>query len=159
MKEIIEILDNNKINYELVEHDPVFTIDEMIDKHITDKGCVCKNLFLRNANGKEHYLVSCEHETVVRMDELATKINSTRLSFASAERLTKYLGLEQGHVSPFGYINDESKSVVFVFNKSLLKKGKVGFHPNVNTATVFVELKDVISLIEAHGNKVLLLDF
>ena len=104
MNEVIKFLEDNKISYELVEHEEVHTIEDMDKLSLLDKGYVCKNLFLRNANGKIHYLLCCHHSKAIKMDELSKKINSTRLSFASAERLAKHLKLENGYVSPFGIL-------------------------------------------------------
>ena len=41
------------------------------------------------------------------------------LSFASEERLEKYLGLKQGSVSPFGLMNDTDHAVEFFIDKNL----------------------------------------
>ena len=119
MKEVLELLNNQNIKYELVEHEEVHTIEDIDKLGLLDKGYVCKNLFLRNANGKMHFVLSCHHSKEVQVQEVAKKIGSTRLSFGSAERLEKYLKLENGYVSPFGVINDESKSVIFIFDKEI----------------------------------------
>lgn len=154
MKEVLELLNNQNIKYELVEHEEVHTIEDMDKLGLLDKGYVCKNLFLRNANGKMHFVLSCHHSKEVQVQEVAKKIGSTRLSFGSAERLEKYLKLENGYVSPFGVINDESKSVIFIFDKEIQNENKVGFHPNTNKATLYLAFKDVKKIIEDHGNDV-----
>lgn len=155
MKEVLEYLDNKNIKYELVEHEEVHTIEDMENAGLLENGYVCKNLFLRNANGKMHFLLSCHHSKEIKLDEIAKKIGSTRLSFASGERLEKYLKLENGYVSPFGILNDESKSVVVLFDKELIGKKNVGFHPNTNKATIFLDFNDVKKMIEEHDNDVL----
>ena len=154
MKDVLDLLDSKNIKYELVEHEEVHTIEDMQELGLLDKGYVCKNLFLRNANGKMHFVLSCHHEKEVKIDELAKKIGSTRLSFGSPERLEKYLKLENGYVSPFGVINDESTSVIFIFDRELQNKDRVGFHPNTNKATVYLPFNDVKKIIEDHGNDV-----
>lgn len=154
MEEVLNLLDSKNIQYELIEHEEVHTIEDMEKIGLLDKGYVCKNLFLRNANGKMNFVLSCHHDKPVKMDELAKKIGSTRLSFGSAERLKKYLNLENGYVSPFGVINDESKSVIFIFDKDVQNQTKVGFHPNTNKATIYLNFKDVKKIIEDHGNDV-----
>ena len=53
--ELYAYLDGMGISYEVEEHAPVFTIDEMRELGI--KGSVCKNLFLRDAKGRQHFLV------------------------------------------------------------------------------------------------------
>lgn len=155
MNEVIELLNKNNIKYELIEHEEVHTIEDMDKLGLLDKGYVCKNLFLRNANGKVHYALSCGHEKNVDIKNLADKIGSTRLSFASDERLKKYLGLEPGYVSPFGVINDENQSVIFVFDKELIGKKNVGFHPNTNKATIFLDFDEVAKIIKKHGNEII----
>ena len=154
MKEVLALLDEKNIKYELVEHEEVHTIEDMKELGLLDKGYVCKNLFLRNANGKMHFVLSCHHEKEVNVQEIAKKIGSTRLSFGSEERLEKYLKLKNGYVSPFGVINDESKSVIFIFDKEIQNEQKVGFHPNTNKATIYLSFKDVKKIIEEHGNDV-----
>lgn len=156
--DVLKLLDEKNIKYEIVEHEEVHTMEDMEKLGLLDKGYVCKNLFLRNANGKEHYVVSCHYKKDVHMDDLKEKLGSSRLSFGSADRLEKYLKLENGYVSPFGVINDESKSVKFVFDKDVVGQSKVGFHPNTNTATVFLDFKDVKKIIEEHGNEVIIID-
>ncbi len=155
MKEVINYLEENNISYELVEHEEVHTIEDMEKLSLLDKGYVCKNLFLRNANGKIHYLLCCHHSKAVKMDELQKKIDSTRLSFASAERLAKHLKLENGYVSPFGILNNEDKKVIVVFDKDLIGQEKVGFHPNTNKATVYLAFEDVEKMIKEHGNEII----
>lgn len=155
MNEVLELLNNKNIKYNLIEHEEVHTIEDMNKLGLLDKGYVCKNLFLRNANGKIHYLVSCSHEKNIDLKDLATKIGSTRLSFGSDERLSKYLGLKQGYVSPFGVINNSDQSVIFVFDKDLKNMKNVGFHPNTNKATVFLDFNDVAKIIDEHGNEIM----
>lgn len=155
MNEVINLLESKNIKYELVEHDEVHTIEDMDKLGLLDKGYVCKNLFLRNANGKMNFVLSCHHSKNVRIDELAKKIGSTRLSFGSAERLYRFLKLKNGYVSPFGVLNDDSKSVIFILDKEIQNQTKVGFHPNTNKATVYLDFKDVKKIIEEHGNDVI----
>lgn len=49
----------------LTEHEAVYTIEEMERLHLPEGGAVCKNLFLRDYKGKNHYLV------VLRKDKRA----------------------------------------------------------------------------------------
>ncbi|MDD3341315.1 MAG: prolyl-tRNA synthetase associated domain-containing protein [Bacilli bacterium] len=155
MQEVLDLLNKKNIKYELIEHEEVHTIEDMDKINLLENGYVCKNLFLRDAKGKIHFLLSCHHSKEVKLDEIAKKIGSSRLSFGSAERLDKYLKLENGYVSPFGVINDESESVIFIFDRDLENQTKVGFHPNTNKATIFLPFKDVKKIIEDHGNDVI----
>ncbi|MEG1972140.1 MAG: YbaK/EbsC family protein, partial [Oscillospiraceae bacterium] len=114
---------------------------------------ICKNLFLRDAKGKNHFLMVMPAEKRADLVALAGKIDSTKLSFASAERLSKYLGVPQGSVSPFAVLNDSENDVTVVFDNDLKRTGIVGIHPNDNTASVWLPLTDLEEIIAEHGNK------
>ena len=104
-KEIYSLLEAKGIAFEKLEHEAVYTMEDMDKAGITAKGTVCKNLFLRDAKGKNHFLVTVPEEKQVDLKLLAEIIGSTKLSFASADRLAKYLCVEQGCVSPFGAVD------------------------------------------------------
>lgn len=153
-QEIYALLDAKGVTYEVLEHEAVYTMEDMDRAGITAKGGVCKNLFLRDAKGKKHFLVTVPEERRVDLKMLADIIGSTKLSFASTDRLSAYLGVAQGCVSPFGVLNDESLSVTVIFDQSLQFSHSIGIHPNDNTASVWLDFKSLRRLIEEHGNPV-----
>ena len=158
-QEIYDLLDSKGISYQKMEHPAAFTMEQMEEYGVTKKGTVCKNLFLRDFKGKNHFLVTVIGDKKVDMRQLAEKIGSSKLSFGSAERLMKYIGVEQGSVSPLGILNDESKSVVMVFDRDLKDDLEVGVHPNDNTATLWLSFDDICRLIREHGSEIMLIDF
>lgn len=153
IKTVLDALDQLNIEYKLIRHEAVSTIEEMDALGIFTDGEVCKNLFLRNANGKIHYLVCCLKDKKVDLVDLRSQIGSSRLSFGSDERLMKHLGLTQGAVSPFGIINNEDHQVQVVLDKDIMKTDRlVGFHPNDNTGFVWLKAEDLIKFIKHYGN-------
>ena len=91
-EEAIKKLESLGIQYGITEHEPVYTIEEMDNLGITKDGNVVKNLFLRDAKGKNHYLVVIDKDKRADLATIASELGSTKLSFASEERLKKYLG-------------------------------------------------------------------
>ena len=160
MKKVLDALDAFGIPYEVIEHPAVHTIEEMDALGVFTGGEVCKNLFLRNANGKVHYIVSmCKDKHPDIQGTIRPQLGSSRLSFGSPERLEKHLGLQPGAVTPFGVLNNDAHDVKVVFDCDLLTlEGRVGFHPNVNTAFVWLKFSDLLKFIEAQGNEVLFID-
>ena len=146
MKDILELLDNKNIEYKVIKHKRVYTIEEIKDINLDKEGLIPKNIFLRNANGKVHYLVTCHPDKKVDIKNLAKNLNSTRLSFGSPERLKKYLNVEKGSVSPLGFIYDKNSEVTFVFDKDLVNK-TIGVHPNRNDYTIFIGFSVLVKLI------------
>ena len=157
MEEILELLDNKRIEYKIIKHKRVYTIKEIKDINLEKIGLIPKNIFLRNANGKVLYLVTCHHDKKVDIKKLAKDLGSTRLSFGSPERLKKYLNVEKGSVSPLGFIYDKNSEVIFVFDKELINK-TIGVHPNRNDYTIFIKFNDLVKLIEEHDNKIIYLN-
>ncbi len=149
---VYDKLNELNINYTVDEHEAIFTIDELDKKGMYKKGEICKNLFLRDGSGKRHFLLVAPGHKEVDLKSVRAQIGSSRLSFGSAERLMNCLGLTQGSVSPFGVINDKECRVELVFDKELKNIDVLGFHPNINTATVWLSFNDLLKVIEDNGN-------
>ena len=81
-----------------------------------------------------------------------------KLSFASEQRMDKYLGLRPGSVSPFGLINDTNKEVKLFLDKNLQNAPRLSFHPNDNTASLVVENSDFMKFLEHWGGEYEFLD-
>ena len=154
-KKVFETLDMLGINYEKYEHPPVYTVEEANQYWGDLDGMHCKNLFLRDKKGKNHYLVVMEENKKLDFENIAKKINSDKLSFASEKRLEKYLGLERGAVSPFGIINDYENVVVVIVDEEIKYADSVNFHPNVNTATLNISVDDFTKFLEWSGNNII----
>ena len=152
---VLEALKELNIEYRLVEHQPVYTIDEMNELGICRQVDVCKNLFLRDDKGRKHFLVVLRNDKQANLKEIAEKIGSSKLGFASVERLDKFLGLEKGSVTPLGVINDRDSAVVVVLDSDLEHCEILGVHPNENNATVFMSYADLCSYIRHFGNSII----
>lgn len=159
MEEILQRLKELGIQYELIEHKAVFNMEEMdaLGKDFFKGAAICKNLFLRDQKGKRHFLVTMKEEKQANLAEIAKSCLATKLSFASEERLKKYLNLTPGAVTPLAIINDEQKAVEVILDKDLFKEEKIGVHPGVNTATVIISPADLEKYIKANGNKLKLM--
>jgi len=157
-QEIKAFLEEKNIPFDWVEHKAVFTIEEMEELGLESMDEIAKNLFLRDQKGKRHFLVVVKGEKQVNLKELGEKLG-TKLSFASEERLEKYLGLKKGAVTPLGVLNDEDCAVEVYFDEELCKMEKIGIHPNENTASVYLSPDDLLHIIKGHGNHLEVLSF
>src|SRR4029078_3614865 len=70
-----------------------------------------KNIFLRDKKGKRHLLLVTSCAKTVSIASFAETSGTDRLSFASPERLMKYLGVEPGAVTVLGLVNDPDHAV------------------------------------------------
>jgi Ala-tRNA(Pro) deacylase len=149
---VYEVLNNLNIPFEYYEHPPVPTVKEA---EIYWKDLVathCKNLFFRNHKGNKHYLVIFEYSHNIQIRDLEQRLKQGKLTFASDQRLMKYLGLQPGSVSLFGLINDTSNHVHLFLDENLEKSEKISFHPNLNTASLVIPHKGFIDFLDWSGN-------
>ncbi len=142
------------IQYERVDHPAVYTMEEMDSLGIFNKGVVGKNLFLRDNKGHRHFLVFVFGDKHANLEAIQNELGIKHVSFGSAERLDKYLGLTKGSVSPLGVINDTDSSVEFIIDNEFKDFPCVGVHPNQNTSTVWLSFEDLIKVIKENGNKI-----
>lgn len=152
-KKVYDALNQLGIPFTRYEHIPVYTIPEIDNLNMEMEGLHCKNLFVRNHNGNIHYLIIVSQEKKADLKELAKQIGSSRLSFASEERLMKHLGLTTGSVTPFGLLNDEEKKVIVLVDEDLRNSRHICFHPNVNTASVSILYDDFVKFLKWRGNE------
>jgi Ala-tRNA(Pro) deacylase len=149
---LYRILEELHIPFDYHEHPPVPTI-EAAKKYWKDLDAThCKNLFFRNHKGNRHYLVILEHSRDLVIRDLELRLKQGKLSFASDERMKRFLGLTPGSVSPFGLINDAEKQVHLFLDRELQKAQKISFHPCINTASIIISYDDFLKFLQWTGN-------
>ena len=151
-KELYEVLNELSVPFEYHEHPPVATIEDAITHWKDYNSGRCKNIFFRNHKGDRHYLVILEHLAQLNIKDLEKRLKQGKLTFASDQRLMKYLGLMPGSVSPFGLINDKEKHVHLFLDEKLLGFERLAFHPNINTATLIISKTDFMRFLDHTGN-------
>lgn len=151
--EVYEFLKEKSISFELSEHKPVFTIEEMLEENLPHPEIIAKNLFVRDDKKRNYYLITVQEERTVNMKEFQQQFGTRKLSFASEADLMLILRLTKGSVTPLGLLNDEEHRVHFFIGKEF-KGGRLGIHPNDNTATIWIGYDDILSVIKELGNDV-----
>ena len=151
-EDIIKILEDKKIKYEIVEHKAVFTIDEMLECKLPHPEQIAKNLFIRDDKKRKYYLITCLEDKKVNLKEFRNEHGTRPLTFASEDDLMAKMGLIRGAVTPLGILANEEKDVIVYIDKDYEHK-LMGIHPCDNTATVYINTRDVAKLIKDHGNE------
>lgn len=149
---ITAFLHQHHYEYELMEHAPMYTIEDMLAGGFAFKGEVIKNLFLRDNKGKRHFLVLLSTHKSAKLHDVERELDCGRLSFASEERLLKYLGITPGAVTPLAILSDEAGAVEVLCDREILEKEVVGVHPCENTATLWLKTADLIQIIQGSGH-------
>lgn len=153
-KQVLEILQQHEISYQLVEHPAVTTIAEADALDLPFAEHVAKNLFLRDAKNQRYYLAVYPKFKRVPMKELQKYLGASRPTFASEENLASKLQLEPGAVTPLGILNNTDHSVVMLLAKDFIDSGLIAVYPMVNTATLLLKTGDLVELLRNFGTDV-----
>ncbi len=142
-----DFLDKLNIEYQRVDHKAADTMEicEEIDKTLGT--VICKNLFLCNRQQTLFYLLMIPADKVFKTKDISAQIGSSRLSFATAEHMEKYLDITPGSVSVLGLMNDIENAVTLLIDKDVLKDEYFGCHPCINTSSLKIKTSDLIQKI------------
>ena len=158
-QEIYEHLNKNGIAFEITEHAAVWNMDDVAQLEMPYPEADAKNLFVREDKTKNYFLITVKGDRRVDLKALRKEEGLRQLKFASAEELAELLDLYAGAVTPLGLLNDESRSVKLILDSYFLQPpALIGAHPNDNTATVWLKTEDLLWLLRANGNEVLIRD-
>ena len=152
MPDLYALLDRLGISYTKYEHAPVFTCDEAYAAMPSEPAVQTKNIFLRDKRGRRHLLLVTTCEKAVDIKQFAEQSDADRLSFASPERLKKYLGVEPGSVTVLGLMNDVENAVELYIDTDVWNAPRWRCHPLVNTATLVLSRPDVEKFIASTGH-------
>ena len=158
MGNIYNYLDLNEVSYKRYDHKAVFTVEESKIYSPNMNGASTKNLFLRDKNGSRHFLITLPEDKKIDLKILSNKLKSSRLSFASPERLKKYLSIEPGSVSLLALANDEDKNVEAYIDKVIWREKSILCHPLVNTSTLQIPIDDMEKFLIKTGHGLNLID-
>jgi Ala-tRNA(Pro) deacylase len=134
-KTLINFLKKHEFDFQIHEHEPVFTVEEGLHLHELIPGPHCKSLFLKD-HKNNFLLLSLKEEKRVDLKALSSVVNKGRLSFGKPHELLAKLKLTPGSVTPYGLLFDEAKEVEFFLDEELVQHEITNFHPMRNDMTL-----------------------
>lgn len=151
-RETLAYLTAQGIAYEVTEHPAVYNMEEAARVALPYPEADAKNLFVRDDKKRHYYMITVRGDKRVDLKAFRKQYGLRSLSFASPDELMEILGLVPGAVTPLGLLNDQERKVELYLDTEFT--GRIGVHPNDNTATVWMDTQDLVSLLRKHGNKV-----
>ena len=150
-----EYLDSRGVEYEISEHKAVYNMAELAAVELPYPDDDAKNLFVRDDKKRNYYLITVRGDKRINLKAFRKAFETRSLQFASEADLMSIMGLIAGAVTPLGLLNDDEHKVkLFIDSEFLDGEGRIGVHPNDNTATVWLKAQNLINLITEHGNPV-----
>ena len=149
-----DLLDGLGVDYWRVDHYAANTIEVCAAIDEVLGATICKNLFLCNRQKTAFYLLMIPGNKVFKTKDLSHQIGSSRLSFAGAEDMEKYLDITPGSVSVLGLLNDKDKQVLVLVDEEILGDEWLGCHPCINTSSLRIKTADVFGpVLKAMGHE------
>ena len=142
MEEVKEVLDKMNINYDIIFHPAVTTVEEA-KKYIEGINVIpTKTMFMQDKSSKEFYLFVLPADKKLNLKDLDT------IQFGKEKDLKEKMNLTFGTVSIFGLLNNKERDIKVYIDSVFKKTDKVTFHPNDNTKTILILVKDIIKFLE-----------
>ena len=151
---VYDLLDRLGVDYQRIDHEAAMTmeacaaIDEVLD------ATICKNLLLCNRQCTVFYLLLLPGDKPFKTSVLSKQIGSSRLSFAGAEYMERFLDITPGSLSILGLMNDKDMQVQLLIDEDVLKGEFIGCHPCINTSSLRLKTADLMEkIIPAMGHE------
>lgn len=143
IKDVCGYLESVSAEYEIFYHDAAFTIAECekIEQRIDGK--ICKNLLLTTTTGSIYYLLMLSGDKKFITKDVSKKLGTSRLSFASPEKMRELLNTEPGSLSVTSLMFDADKKVLLAIDRDVLREEYLCCHPSDNTATLKIKTQDL----------------
>ena len=142
---VYELLKQLKIPFERIDHREANTMEACLAVDEALAGAViCKNLFLCNQQRTKFYLLMMPGDKKFKTKELSKQIGSSRLSFAEAVYMERYLHISPGSVSVMGLMHDTGHQVQLLMDRDILQGEYFGCHPCMNTSSIRMRMEDLL---------------
>lgn len=141
---VYDLLEQLEISFERLDHDVTPSVDSCLEVEEILQIEICKNLFLYNAQKNNFYLLMMPGNKRFKTADLGRQIQSSRLSFATAEYMEAFLDITPGSVSVLGLMNDKENRVQLLIDRDILVHSFFGCHPCINTSSMKIKTADLL---------------
>ena len=138
---IKDVLNKEKIDYEVLEHRPVFTSKEAAEVRGTELKQGTKALVLKTEEGFIQACVSGSKELDIEKLQKITLFK--RIEMANAKDVRKATGCNIGSVPPLGNLFE----LKVYFDKSILENEIVAFNAGSHTRSIKMKAKDLVKIV------------
>ncbi len=142
---VYDLLDKLGIEYKRADHPAAETMEACLEIEKVLGVEICKNLFLRNRQKTEFYLLMMPGSKPFKTKDITKQLGCARLSFAEAEFMEEFLDITPGSVSVLGLMNDKENRVRLIIDKDILEGEYIGCHPCINTSSLAIKTEDILN--------------
>lgn len=140
-EKIVQMLEKQEIEYEVREHEPVYTNPAMAEALGVSESETVKSLVLTTKEKKVVVFVMPGNKKV-DWKEAAKIAGTQKVAFAKPEAVSELVGCEVGCVPPFGHLTD----LPIYLDGGLMHQRAVYFNPGVHHKSFKVTPRDLKKL-------------
>ncbi len=147
-QEIYDYLRRHGVPFEVTEHEAVYGMQQVAALDEPRKESLAKNLFVRDEKRETYCMITIRGDQKFDLNAFRHRFGLRRLSFATPEELLSLLGVRPGSVSPLCLLNAASEGVRYFLDAGFEREGgMIGVHPNDNTATIWMDVRDLVCIL------------
>jgi len=143
LKRVRELLDRNRIAYEVSEHAPVYTSEQAARVRGVELKTGVKALVFKTEH-EEFILGLIAADKKMDLKKLAKIAGTRRLELASPQDVLKVTGCGIGSVHPFGNLF----GLTTYMDASVLENDSVNFNAGLHTVSIYMKANDLVKVIK-----------
>lgn len=140
-EKIIQLLTQNAVSYQEIEHEPVYTSEEAAAIRGLSMKEGAKSLLVKVDNS--FYLFIIPGDKRLDSKKVKTLLSAKKLRFATAEEVKSQMFCEVGSCYPFGNIINIEQYVDSSFSENEF----ISFNPGIHTKSIRITWKDYQRLL------------
>lgn len=144
VKKIKQMLDQNKVEYQFLEHEPVRTSEEAAKVRGTKLSEGAKAMIVKSEEYSNKFAMVVIPADKQLETEKVSKVLGEKFSVASAEEVEAFTGIQMGGVPPFGRLI----GLEVYFDKSLWTKERSAFNCGRKDRSIIIKTEDLIKFAE-----------
>jgi len=142
LDKIVELLDNENIEYNLTEHEPVRTSEEAARVRGVDIKTGTKAMVVKSKDN--YFLLVLPANKRISWRKIKDALGVKEIRFATEEEAEKVTKVQMGAVPPFGNI----LSLPTYFDEGITSIDQVNFNPGSKTHSISMKSADLIILVK-----------
>lgn len=146
-------------DYKLVNHQPIFSVNDSVADALRMPGINCKSLLIKDKKKSKYFLVIIDDFRQMDQKHFKALTGWGKIRFAYEEELWEMMKLKPGSVGPYGLINDKNHEIIVVLDKQIgtaSEREPINFHPNRNTGTLTVTRGQFMNFLKYLGNELIM---
>jgi len=147
---LVQLLDDQQIAFEIINHDPVYTMEDAISLTQSREEENLKTILLESK--ENYYLFVTSGYRKVPVKDLKLFLKEKKLQFANEHTFNEVLGYEVGAATPIG----NSATILIIVDHVIKETSHVYINPARNDITFRIKTVDFFKVLDENYKYIML---